>query len=104
MRDIQILEHKLVVIMDMINLLVATTLTIEIYEYYQYGIKPKQLPKSYFFYYISLNQSSQTTYSSYGQFFQSYHHYKNYYPNLYTHYKIDNDDFEPLNIQHEINY
>ena len=39
--------------------------------------------------------SSQPTYSSYGQLFQPYPHYVNYDPNLYTHRRIDDDDFEP---------
>ena len=31
----------------------------------------------------------------YGQLFQPYPHYVNYDPNLYTHRRIDDDDFEP---------
>ena len=50
--DIQQLEHELVIPMDIINLLIATTLHIE------YDVEPKQLPRSYFSNYGSLSQSS----------------------------------------------
>ena len=65
------------------------------FGYYQYGVDPEQPSKPYFPDYGSLSQSSQPTYSSYEQLFQPYPHYVNYDPNLYTHRRIDDDDFEP---------
>ena len=50
--NIQQLEHKLVIPMDIINLLIAATLHIE------YAIEPEQLPGSYFPNYGSSSQSS----------------------------------------------
>ena len=41
------------------------------------------------------NQANHLTYSSYEQLFQSCPHYENYHPDLYTHHRTKDDDFEP---------
>ena len=78
--------------MDMINLLVAIALLIEVY---QYDVDPKQPSKPYFPDYESSSQSSHPTYLSYEQLFQPYPQYGYYHPNLYTRRRTDDDDFEP---------
>ena len=64
------------------------------FVYYQHGVEPKQLLRSYFPNYESSSQSFQLTHSSNEQFFQPYSHYANYCPDLYAH-RMNNDDFEP---------
>ncbi|RVW76001.1 hypothetical protein CK203_052802 [Vitis vinifera] len=57
-RDIQILEHELVTHMDMINLLVAVALLIEVLDTIKLGVDPEQPSKPYFPDYGSSSQSS----------------------------------------------
>ncbi|RVW84813.1 hypothetical protein CK203_048616 [Vitis vinifera] len=95
-RDIQILEHELVTHMDMINLLVAVALLIEVLDTIKLVLIPEQRSKPYFPDYGSSSQSSHPPYLSYEPLFQSYPHYGNCHPNLYAHRRTDDDDdFEP---------
>ncbi|RVW13546.1 hypothetical protein CK203_101438 [Vitis vinifera] len=72
------------------------------FGYYQAGVDLEQPSKPYFPDYGSSSQSSHPPYSSYEQLFQSYPHYGNCHPNLYARRRTDDDDFEPLVIQHGI--
>ena len=56
-----LMEHKVVIPMDMINLLVATTLPYRGFGYYQYGVKSEQPQRSYFPNCESSSQSFQTS-------------------------------------------
>ena len=88
--NIQLLDHELVVPMDMTNLLIVVALLIGVLD--QHGVEPKQPPRSYFPNYGSLTQSSQPTHSSDEQFFQPHSHYANYHPDLYAHRRTNDDD------------
>ncbi|RVX12125.1 hypothetical protein CK203_010766 [Vitis vinifera] len=73
------------------------------FGYYQAGVDPEQPSKPYFPDYGSSSQSSHPPYLSYEPLFQSYPHYGNCNPNLYARRRTDDDDdFEPLVIQHGI--
>ena len=93
-RDIRILEHKLVIPMDMINLLVATTFPIEVLDAINMVLSPNSL-QSHIFLIMDheanhLKQHIQVL----NNFFQLYPHYGNYRPDLYTCHRTNDDDFE----------
>ena len=93
--NIQLLEHELVVPMDMTNLLIAAVLFIEVLDTISMVLSSSS-HLSYFPNYGSSAQSSQPTHSSDEQFFQPHSHYANYRPDLYAHRRTnDDDDFEP---------
>ena len=96
--NIQLLEHKLVIPMDVTNLLIVVSLLIKVLD--TMVLSPSSL-QGHIFLILDhqanhLSQSSQPTHSSDGQFFQPHSHYANYRLDLYASRKTnDDDDFEP---------
>ncbi|KAL6329674.1 hypothetical protein AAG906_026411 [Vitis piasezkii] len=93
--DIQILEHELVTHMDMINLLVAIALLIEVLDTIKLVLIPNSLRNHIFL--IMDHQANHLTQHIrvMKQLFQSYPYYGNCHPNLYARHRTDDDDFEP---------
>ena len=78
--NIQLLEHELVIPMDMTNLLIAVALFIEVLDTINMVLSPNSLQGPIFL--IMDHQAN--------------HHYANYHPDLYARRRTnDDDDFEP---------
>ena len=105
--NIQLLEHELVIPIDMTNLLIAVALLIEVLDTISMVLSPNSLqghiflimdhPANHLSQYIQVMKSiKKKTHSSNEQFFQPHSHFANYRPDLYAHRRTnDDDDFEP---------
>ena len=92
--NIQLLEHELVVPMDMTNLLIAVALLIEVLDTISMVLSPSSL-QGHIFLIMDHQPNHLSQHSSDEQFFQPHSHYANDRPDLYAHRRTnDDDDFE----------